>query len=96
MNEVGGDPALPAAVGREFHARMQRARAAVPHGLTATATHDTKRGEDARTRMLALSELPELWATAGRGDGKASTRASSIMDGRRRPSPGHEYMLYQA
>ena len=33
-----------------------------PHGLTATATHDTKRGEDARTRILALSEIPELWA----------------------------------
>ena len=37
---------------------MQR-RAPRPrrHGLTATATHDTKRGEDARARILALSEI---------------------------------------
>ena len=47
---------------REFHDRMASAPQQSPHGLTATATHDTKRGEDARTRILALSELPELWA----------------------------------
>ena len=32
--------------------------------MTATATHDTKRGEDARARLLALSEMPEAWAAA--------------------------------
>ena len=58
LNEVGGDRPLPALSIAEFHERMA-ARAARPHGLTATATHDTKRGEDARMRILALSELPE-------------------------------------
>ena len=32
--------------------------------MIATATHDTKRGEDARTRLSALSELPDEWARA--------------------------------
>ena len=35
-----------------------------PLGLSATATHDTKRGEDARARLYALSEMPEEWAAA--------------------------------
>jgi (1->4)-alpha-D-glucan 1-alpha-D-glucosylmutase len=30
--------------------------------MLASATHDTKRGEDTRARLLALSELPQLWA----------------------------------
>ena len=68
-----------------------------PHGLTATATHDTKRGEDARTRILALSELPELWA-----EHVAEWRALNAgfvrsANGSAEPeSPAHEYMLYQA
>ena len=37
---------------------MQQRAETRPDGLTATATHDTKRGEDARARILALSELP--------------------------------------
>ena len=44
-----------------FHERMQQRAAKLPHGLTATATHDTKRGEDARTRLIALSELADEW-----------------------------------
>ena len=63
LNEVGGNPAAGAIPVADFHAMMQR-RGAPPHGLTATATHDTKRGEDARARLLALSELSADWADA--------------------------------
>ena len=59
LNEVGGDPALPALSRDEFHRRQQQHAETQPNGLTATATHDTKRGEDARARILALSELAE-------------------------------------
>jgi len=31
--------------------------------MTATATHDTKRGEDARARLMALAEIPGEWAS---------------------------------
>jgi maltooligosyltrehalose synthase len=45
----------------EFH-RLMRARArASPHTMSATATHDAKRGEDARARILALGELAQEW-----------------------------------
>src|SRR5262245_31083709 len=53
LNEVGGDPAASGLTVREFHHSMQSRAKDAPHGLTATATHDTKRGEDARMRVLA-------------------------------------------
>src|SRR5262249_58553008 len=59
FNEVGGNPAAGAVAVADFHRRMKERAAKSPHGLTATATHDTKRGEDARARLIALSELAE-------------------------------------
>ena len=61
LNEVGGHAAASALSIPEFHDRMRERAAKLPHGLTATATHDTKRGEDARARLLALSELANEW-----------------------------------
>jgi (1->4)-alpha-D-glucan 1-alpha-D-glucosylmutase len=50
--------------GRGLH-RLSAERGPVDaHGLSATATHDTKRGEDTRARLLVLSELPESWEAA--------------------------------
>ncbi len=60
-NEVGGTPAQFSLHPEEFHARMQRRRESFPTGLLATATHDHKRGEDARARLAVLSEVPDVW-----------------------------------
>src|SRR6185437_11072525 len=56
LNEVGGDPAARALSVPQFHESMRERAHDWPHGMTATATHDTKRGEDARARLTALSE----------------------------------------
>ena len=64
LNEVGGSPAARALPVESFHDLMRARAKEFPHGLTATATHDTKRGEDARTRLLALSELADDWEQA--------------------------------
>ena len=83
LNEVGGDPAAGALSIADFHERMTERAAKSPHGLTATATHDTKRGEDARARLIApLASLP----TNGRrmcANGESSTPAWSALRGRR-------------
>ena len=77
LNEVGGDPAAAALSGRRFsRARCETRASEWPHGLTATATHDTKRGEDARARILALAELPGEWASAVGATGKPQRAAS--------------------
>ena len=64
LNEVGGDPAAKALSVDAFHDMMRDARQEWPHGMTATATHDTKRGEDARARIMALAEIPGEWTSA--------------------------------
>ena len=96
LNEVGGDAAAISLPVREFHDVMQRRAKDFPHGMTATATHDTKRGEDARARLLALPEFVGEWASlVGRWK---SFNAHHIVtdDNMRAPSPAFEYMLYQA
>lgn len=64
LNEVGGDPAHYGASADEFHAAMQARLQSQPAGLSATSTHDTKRGEDARARLYVLSEMANEWAAA--------------------------------
>ncbi|MGO4329390.1 malto-oligosyltrehalose synthase [Cupriavidus sp. 2TAF22] len=61
-NEVGSDPATLALTPEDFHARMAQRAQAWPQAMLATATHDHKRGEDARMRLAVLSELPGEWA----------------------------------
>jgi (1->4)-alpha-D-glucan 1-alpha-D-glucosylmutase len=95
LNEVGGDPPAPGLSVAEFHRRMETRAANFPYGLTATATHDTKRGEDARARVLAISELAGDWAQAARHWHELNDHLAGRADGMRAPSLGHEYMLYQ-
>ena len=61
LNDVGGDPSDSALAVDEFHDFIQRRKEPGPHAMNTTATHDTKRGEDARARINVLSELPEEW-----------------------------------
>src|ERR1700731_103654 len=96
LNEVGGDPsARPLSVGAFHDAMTIRARE-WPHGMTATATHDTKRGEDARARLLALAEIPGEWTSAV-ARWKVLNAPHLVIEGEMRaPSATFEYMLYQA
>ncbi len=95
LNEVGDHPTLPALTVNDFHERMAARAKQSPRGMTATATHDTKRGEDARTRILALSECPELWAQHVAEWRRQNAGFITPHNGGRSPSAGHEYMLYQ-
>jgi (1->4)-alpha-D-glucan 1-alpha-D-glucosylmutase len=62
LNEVGGSPEVFGLSVAAFHDTLEANDK--PRGLLASATHDTKRGEDTRARLLALSELPEVWEQA--------------------------------
>lgn len=90
-NEVGGDPAQFAMPVADFHAACIRRQQAFPHALLATATHDHKRGEDLRARLLVLSERPVDWAAAVSQwrELNAPLRADAAI------GAGDEYMLYQ-
>jgi (1->4)-alpha-D-glucan 1-alpha-D-glucosylmutase len=64
VNEVGGNPAAGALSVSTFHGKMRERAKQWPHGMTATATHDTKRGEDARTRIMAIAEVAGEWTAS--------------------------------
>jgi (1->4)-alpha-D-glucan 1-alpha-D-glucosylmutase len=96
LNEVGGDAAAASLPVQAFHDAMQARAKDFPHGMTATSTHDTKRGEDARARLLVLSELAAEWASLV-GRWKSLNARHIVTEGSiRAPSPAFEYMLYQA
>lgn len=95
LNEVGGDPdRFGGTVAAFHHANQQRAQR-WPHAMLALATHDTKRGADARARLAALSglagewreQLP-IWSRILRGP---TARAGETL----RPDRNDEYFLYQ-
>ncbi|TYR31729.1 malto-oligosyltrehalose synthase [Sphingobacterium phlebotomi] len=60
-NEVGDHPANFGISVSAFHSAMQKRQALWPSALNATATHDTKRGEDVRARLQVLTAWPEAW-----------------------------------
>ncbi len=96
FNEVGGDPASNGLSIGSFHAALSRRQTTLPHGLTATATHDTKRGEDARARLTALPELAGEWNTCVRHWRNLNKQHIQSSDSGRSPSPALEYLLYQS
>lgn len=92
-NEVGDSPQNFGIGAEEFHRRMQHRQRHFPQSINATATHDTKRGEDARMRINVLSEMPQQWhrkvkewmqVNAGQ---KLQTQV---------PGPNEELFIYQA
>jgi (1->4)-alpha-D-glucan 1-alpha-D-glucosylmutase len=66
LNEVGGTPARFTLSAKDFHERQARAQEKWPHRLLATSTHDTKRSEDVRARLVAMAQAPEGFLTLAR------------------------------
>ncbi|HKX10909.1 MAG TPA: malto-oligosyltrehalose synthase [Stellaceae bacterium] len=95
-NEVGGDPRQVGLSIAAFHNRNRERARRWPQSMLATATHDTKRGEDARARIDVLSEIPGEWDRAARRWAALNGRWKVDLDDRRAPSRNDEYLLYQA
>jgi (1->4)-alpha-D-glucan 1-alpha-D-glucosylmutase len=97
LNEVGGDPPRFGFSPAAFHRANEERQRRWPHTMVSTATHDTKRGEDMRTRIDVLSERPREWA--------ARVRRWAVLNRRLKVAPGadkpslpdadDEYLIYQ-
>ena len=105
LNEVGGDPdlldeRLPRAAARAGRSHQQQHW---PLGMTTLSTHDTKRSEDVRARLLAVAGDAESWQrcseefAAAAAASAASTRPTAhlvwqtlagVGDDRRRAAQG--------
>jgi len=95
LNEVGGAPQQFGVTPGMFHKRMRERQAYWPFSLSATATHDTKRSEDARARINVLSEIPREWrAHVSRWEKVTKTHKAEV-EGQLVPDRNEEYLLYQ-
>jgi (1->4)-alpha-D-glucan 1-alpha-D-glucosylmutase len=95
LNEVGGDPDAFAGGVEDFHRLNGERVRLMPHGLSATATHDTKRGEDTRARLLVLSEIPEIWIETVLRWQEMNRPHRADVGGQEAPDGSEEYLLYQ-
>jgi (1->4)-alpha-D-glucan 1-alpha-D-glucosylmutase len=95
LNDVGGDPDRFGVSIGEFHEFNRRRRALSPHTMSATATHDSKRGEDMRARLNALSELPQEWEAQLKSWSKINRPKKRRIRGSEVPDRNDEYFLYQ-
>lgn len=96
-DEVGDAPSSLGISINEFHKKMQARQSTTPYSLNATATHDTKRGEDSRLRLNALCDFPKQWLELVtkwmKANQKFHTRTSK---GIIAPEVNDEYFIYQA
>ncbi|MGU3359824.1 malto-oligosyltrehalose synthase [Methylobacterium sp. M6A4_1b] len=96
LNEVGGDPGEYGIDAEHFH-MLQAARARDwPNAMITTATHDTKRGEDARSRLLALSEIPQDWEVAWGTWTNLAKPHLTVIDKEPAPDANDQWMFFQA
>ena len=96
LNEVGGDPERIGRSVQEFHEANQRRLENWPREMIATATHDTKLGEDTRARLNVISELPDVWAREVSRWMRLNRGQRTIVDGEPAPDRNDEYRFYQA
>lgn len=90
-NEVGSDPAVFHVDAREFVERVRQRVERHPRAMLAVATHDHKRGPDARLRLAALAQRPGQAVRMLRAVLRAAHAA-----GKPCPlPPGHAWMVLQ-
>lgn len=95
LNEVGGEPTRFGTTLAAFHRESQETARRWPHTMLATATHDTKRGEDVRARINVLSEIPGEWGESLQRWSLQNRRHKSEVNDKPAPSENDEYLFYQ-
>jgi malto-oligosyltrehalose synthase len=95
LNDVGGMPGRFGTPLEAFHGQNLERLKTFPHAMIATSTHDSKRGEDVRARINALSEIPEQWQRALMKWSRLNRSKGQLLDGQRVPDRNEEYLLYQ-
>jgi len=87
LNEVGGDPSRFGLSVSDFHDQCATWQRDWPVSMTGLSTHDTKRSEDVRARLVLLSQDPAAW-------GEAVVRWGAMVRGR--PDPATEQLVWQS
>jgi (1->4)-alpha-D-glucan 1-alpha-D-glucosylmutase len=95
-NEVGDSPSVEGLSTKEFHEKMIVRQKSWPHSMNAGTTHDTKRGEDSRIRLLWLTAVPDEWLAAVRGWQDINRQLIGEVNGQPAPLPNDAWFIYQS
>ncbi|MBN1306422.1 MAG: malto-oligosyltrehalose synthase [Chitinispirillaceae bacterium] len=95
LNEVGGWPMHFGITASDFHTFLLTRKSTHPHAMNATATHDTKRGEDTRARLQVITELPGEWGKQVLSWMKLNTVHTTKKGSITWPDRNDEYLFYQ-
>lgn len=79
----------------DFHHRIAERQMHYPHSINATATHDTKRGEDSRARLNVISNFAEDWMELVRRWMIENQSLKSLINNNPAPDLNEEYFIYQ-
>ncbi len=96
LNEVGGNPGKFGVTVSDFHKFNQKQSITWMYKMNATATHDTKRGEDVRARLNVLSEMPEQWERQIKKWHEINRLHKINIQGKAVPVNNDEYFFYQS
>ncbi|WP_460957601.1 malto-oligosyltrehalose synthase [Spirosoma litoris] len=100
-DEVGDSPEFFGLKTDEFHQEMLDRQAQWPLALNATSTHDTKRGEDVRSRLNVLTDFADEWFEEVEAwqeltcDLKQKDAPDESTASANRPDVNDEYFIYQ-
>jgi (1->4)-alpha-D-glucan 1-alpha-D-glucosylmutase len=95
LNEVGGDPAHFGATLEEFHRHNQEQLSRWPDALLSSSTHDTKRSEDVRARIVTISEFSREWRASVNRWSRLNGKHRSREGGESAPTRNYEALFYQ-
>ncbi|RYE93277.1 MAG: malto-oligosyltrehalose synthase, partial [Myxococcales bacterium] len=96
LNEVGGEPGHFGTTPEAFHSLVSDRARRWPLAMATTATHDTKRGEDASARIAVLTEMPTQWSQTVDRWSALTAAFKPVLPSGVAPSPVDEYAYYQA
>lgn len=91
-NDVGDFPDRFGITPGDFHKYMKKRRKEWPMALSATSTHDTKRGEDVRARLNVLTDLAGEWIEKVKEWREINSALRKSTQG---PDANDEYLIYQ-
>ncbi|HEX4084551.1 MAG TPA: malto-oligosyltrehalose synthase [Chthoniobacteraceae bacterium] len=95
LNEVGGEPDHFGGTPELLHKQNGARLADFPHAMLATSTHDTKRSEDVRARLAAISEIPDAWRRGVHRFRTANRKHKRDVEEEHAPDANEEYLIYQ-
>jgi (1->4)-alpha-D-glucan 1-alpha-D-glucosylmutase len=95
LNEVGGTPNKFGTSVEEFHRANKERLESWPYAMLSSSTHDSKRSEDVRARINAISEISATWRLSLKRWRNWNRTKKRSLEGEPAPSRNDEYLLYQ-